>query len=198
MKRKRAKPIRLISGPYVFGLCLFAVIFITLVFCYVVFGVCGDEVRESFRTSSSFIEFALYSNYGPATCVLFLMLLMVYVYFAIASVQFFSILCIFPDYLELRAPFHRPIQLRYDKIREVCIDYGIVNGVKQFWICFSRVPIPPQFHHNIVRMALSADMFRIQYSKKAFDVLMKNVPNDMQKRLEKCQSTIRLYQLERQ
>lgn len=87
----------------------------------------------------------------------------------------------------------RPRMLLYSQIRYIGIDFGILNGVRVFWIYFSELPIEEKYRNNIIRKPFKKNSMRISYNKKAFDELVKGLPADLSKRLERSYSVIRLY-----
>lgn len=94
-------------------------------------------------------------------------------------------------------PFRGKRKLLFSEIKYVGIDYGVISGgVKQFWIYFSKVPIPPKYVHNMNRMALSKQTMRIQYRREVFESLIYYLPKDLSKRLRANYSIIRLYKKE--
>lgn len=94
-------------------------------------------------------------------------------------------------------PFRGKRKLLFSEIKYIGIDYGVISGgVKQFWIYFSKVPIPPKYVHNMNRMALSKQTMRIQYRREVFESLIYYLPKDLSKRLRANYSIIRLYKKE--
>ena len=85
----------------------------------------------------------------------------------------------------------------YSDMHHIGVDYGLLEGRKQFWIYFSKTPIPAKYYHRINQMKLTNSFMRVQYCKKAYERLVANTPPQVSDQLRKCYSTIRLYDLDR-
>lgn len=129
-----------------------------------------------------------------------LLLLSFYLFLMItlfAPYEAFGHMKIQEDSLLFRHPFRAKRKLLFSEIKYIGIDFGVISGgMKQFWIYFSKVPIPPKYVHNIPRMALSKQTMRIQYRREVFDSLVYYLPKDLSKRLRANYSIIRLYKKE--
>lgn len=75
--------------------------------------------------------------------------------------------------------------------------YGLLDGRKQFWMYFSKTPIPAMYYHRINRMKPSRSFMRVQYCKKTYERLVANTPPQISNQLRKCYSTIRLHDLDK-
>ena len=60
----------------------------------------------------------------------------------------------------------------YGDMHHICIDYGLLDGRKQFWMYFSKTPIPAMYYHRINRMKPSRSFMRVQYCKKTYERLV--------------------------
>lgn len=98
--------------------------------------------------------------------------------------------------LLFRSLFRGKRKLLFSEINYIGIDYGVLSGVKQFWIFFSKEKIPSKYIHNMNQMPLSKQTMRIQYSQRIFDALVYYLPKDLSKRLNAGYSIIRLYKAE--
>lgn len=54
----------------------------------------------------------------------------------------------------------------YGDMHHIGIDYGLLDGRKQFWMYFSKTPIPAMYYHRINRMKPSRSFMRVQYAKR--------------------------------
>ena len=94
-------------------------------------------------------------------------------------------------YLALLVTFY------YGDMHHIGIDYGLLDGRKQFWMYFSKTPIPAMYYHRINRMKPSRSFMRVQYCKKTYERLVANTPPQISNQLRKCYSTIRLHDLDK-
>lgn len=113
--------------------------------------------------------------------------------FCFHAYEYWGILRIREDHLELRAlgVFRR--RLYFDEIKYVGIDYGDVSGMRQFWIYFSRVPIPMKYFHRMTRLKYTKDTFRVQYNRNTYESLLHYLPPKLSRELAKHYSVIRLH-----
>jgi hypothetical protein len=82
-------------------------------------------------------------------------------------------------------------------MHHIGVDYGLLDGRKQFWMYFSKTPIPAMYYHRINRMKPSRSFMRVQYCKKTYERLVANTPPQISNQLRKCYSTIRLHDLDK-
>lgn len=54
----------------------------------------------------------------------------------------------------------------YSDMHHIGVDYGLLDGRKQFWMYFSKTPIPAMYYHRINRMKPSRSFMRVQYCKR--------------------------------
>lgn len=100
------------------------------------------------------------------------------------------------DRVVFRALFtHRTFY--YSDMHHIGVDYGLLDGRKQFWMYFSKTPIPAMYYHRINRMKPSRSFMRVQYCKKTYERLVANTPPQISNQLRKCYSTIRLHDLDK-
>lgn len=85
----------------------------------------------------------------------------------------------------------------YSDMHHIGVDYGLLDGRKQFWMYFSKTPIPAMYYHRINRMKPSRSFMRVQYCKKTYERLVANTPPQISNQLRKCYSTIRLHDLDK-
>lgn len=116
-----------------------------------------------------------------------------FIIFCFHAYECWGILRIREDHLELRAlgVFRR--RLYFDEIKYVGIDYGDVSGMRQFWIYFSRVPIPMKYFHRMTRLKYTKDTFRVQYNRNTYESLLHYLPPKLSRELAKHYSVIRLH-----
>lgn len=105
----------------------------------------------------------------------------------------FSVCCIHEDCLKFKCLGRRTVIMPFSDICTIGIDYGMLEGSKQFWIYFGVVPFPRKYIHNIIRLKPSKKLMRIQFSQDVFDKLVKNTPLPISRELEKAYSVIRTY-----
>ena len=86
--------------------------------------------------------------------------------------------------------------INYEDMKYIGIEYGIINGAKQFWIYISNHPIESKYLHHINYMPIRRDCLRIQYSKAVFNELLGVLPPILKKQLERSYSVIRLHKEE--
>lgn len=100
------------------------------------------------------------------------------------------------DRVVFRALFtHRTFY--YSDMHHIGVDYGLLDGRKQFWMYFSKTPIPAMYYHRINQMKPSRSFMRVQYCKKTYERLVANTPPQISNQLRKCYSTIRLHDLDK-
>ncbi|MCI7019198.1 MAG: hypothetical protein MR913_05195 [Clostridiales bacterium] len=187
------KNIRFITSPYIFVLSTISLIAVTIITSCILIDIMHG-ILATCKTIS-----AIFHHQDFVGIIMFGgLLVLCYVAFFVPAFQFFSICVIRENCLELRAPFHHSKRLDYSEIQYVGIDYGVLSLTKQFWIYFSKEPIPMKYYHNIVKMPLSNKMFRIQFSMKTYKLLLENTPLSISKQLEKGWSTIRHYHLDKE
>lgn len=64
------------------------------------------------------------------------------------------------DRVVFRALFtHRTFY--YSDMHHIGVDYGLLDGRKQFWMYFSKTPIPAMYYHRINRMKPSRSFMRV-------------------------------------
>ena len=183
MQNRSSKyPVMFIANPYVCFLVGMALAISTILVLYLI------EIRpyvDSFERPETGVRVIMYG-----------ILALLYCYsLVIASKHFWGIIAIHKDRMEFHAPFRRSHRLYFNEIKHVGIDYGKVGGTAEFWIYFSCEPIPHQYIHNISRLPFKRSVIRIMYSNRTFKRLLKHTPSDFSKKLEKCNSTIKLYHL---
>lgn len=186
---------RFLISPYIFMLCVIAGGLIAL---------CGVYVFHNVATG-----FIVVSHENPVplwTCIegwlviLFLAILFLSFYGFLFGQGYgsFGTMHITNEGLVFKAPFKRTVKMPYKEISFLGIDYGVLSLTKQFWIYFSREPIPLKYRRRINRMKMNSNTMRIQYRKELFDALVLQLPRDLSKRMDKCYSTIRLHRVEQE
>lgn len=83
--------------------------------------------------------------------------------------------------------------MNYADIQHVGIDYWNANGTRQFWIYFSKNKIDSKYLHRINRLPFTREHMRIQFSEEAYGELLKSLPADKAKQLNRAHSVIRAY-----
>ena len=116
-----------------------------------------------------------------------------FVIFCFQAYEYFGVLRIRDDYLELRAlgVFRR--RLYFAEIKYIGIDYGDISGMRQVWIYFSRVPIPMKYYHRMTRLKYTKDTFRVQYNRNTYESLLHYLPPKLSRELGQHYSVIRLH-----
>lgn len=169
------------ASPYMLGLMLFGFALVTFTFSYVVH---FPELDFQSPGGVEIIMLSLvFSFYG----------LLIYI-----SDQW-SMMYKVDDYgFHLHALFRKPLHIPYSEIRYACIDYGVLDQGRQFWLCFSKNPFPKEFLHNVNKLPkkLKKGIICIQFNMNIYNELLHCGPPDFRKRLLKCSSTIRLYGLD--
>ena len=112
------------------------------------------------------------------------------------SYEYFGTVILYDNYLELKAPFRKTIRINYGQIVDVGIDYVWLSISKQFWIYISTIAVQPLYVHRINRVPYSSTTIRIQYRPSAYKVLLKTMPQKLNKKLDRLSSTIRLHKLD--
>lgn len=111
--------------------------------------------------------------------------------------EYFGIMEVLPDRLVFRAPMRKARVFCYTEIADIGIDYGVISGIRHFYIFIGKVKISPNFTHRITRLRFSNETMRIQYRRKVFDALLEVLPQEaLGKKLSKNESVIRLFCLD--
>lgn len=92
------------------------------------------------------------------------------------------------------APMRKRIKMLYNEIQYIGIDFGVINNSRQFWIYISKTPIEPRFFRKIHKLPINQNTIRLEYSEKAYNALLSELPLHLRKQLEKGQSIIRIYE----
>ena len=93
------------------------------------------------------------------------------------------------------APFRRRITINFEEVNCIGVDYGVVNGSRQFWIFISKIAIEPKYFRKIHKLPINKNVVRIAYSPKVFEAFLLNLPMPLRKQLEKGQSVIKTYDI---
>lgn len=91
----------------------------------------------------------------------------------------------------LRAPFRKKIRLLYDDVKQIGIDYGVVNGSRQFWIYVSTVEIDNKYWGKMIKLPFSKTTVRVQYSPSVLAAFLADLPQQLKKELQKGESILR-------
>lgn len=112
--------------------------------------------------------------------------------------EYFGTVQISRDRLVFRAILRQPVELLYDELHEVGIDYGFLSlEHRQFWIYFSKVPVENRYTHNILRLPFSRNAMRIQYRPEVYEALLQTMPEGkIKKQLLRSHSVITLHRAE--
>ena len=178
-----------INNPYLYMLSVFLLIGSI---CYTVFMIYAcyigpnrlfDSFLQSFEQPPEFFKFILLIVI-PIVPILLVVIIDRYEYLGIVKIA--------DDYLELCA-LGLTRRLYYQEILHLGIDCDIVGGKRQFWIYFSRVPIPMEYYHRITRLKYTKNTFRVKYSRKVYESFLHYLPSKLSKELGKQYSVILLY-----
>lgn len=129
------------------------------------------------------------------TIAISLLYFMLLITFFCIRYEWATIVEIQEDRLLFKALFTRR-SFYYKDMRYIGVDYGVLQGSKQFWIYFSEKEIPMKYYHQIIRLKFTKDCMRVQYYKKAYNKLVEHTPPEISKQLRKCYSTVLLYKLD--
>lgn len=111
--------------------------------------------------------------------------------------EYFGVMEILSDRLEFRAPMRKTIVFCFEEIADIGIDYGVISGMRHFYIFIGKSKISPDFTHRITRLRFSDETMRIQYRRIIFDTLLEVLPQEtLGKKLSKNESVIRLFHLD--
>lgn len=127
--------------------------------------------------------------------LLFSLYLVLLITFFCIRYEWATIVEIQEDRLLFKALFTRR-SFYYKDMHYIGVDYGVLQGSKQFWIYFSEKEIPMKYYHQINRLKFTKDCMRVQYYKKAYNKLVEHTPPEISKQLRKCYSTVLLYKLD--
>ncbi len=134
----------------------------------------------------------MYGLYFCTACFLFLLVVLLY-----NSYEYFGVMKILPDRLVFYAPLHKPRVFYFTEICDVGIDYGVVSGLRHFYIFFSKTKVANNYTHNVTRLRFTKEVMRIQYRRNIFMDLLEVFPqNTLGKQLIKNESVIRLFHLD--
>lgn len=158
----------------------------------------------SFPASYMFMLIAIHESLecflqDPGALQLTLLLLSLYIVLLVTlfaiRYQWAAIAEICADNIVFHALFTRRI-FHYRDIHYIGIDFGLLNGKKQFWIYFSIDPVPLAYYHNILKAKPSKTYMRVQYSTEVYNFLIENTPIGISQQLRKSYSTVLLYKLD--
>lgn len=107
--------------------------------------------------------------------------------------EFFGFYCISDDRIKFYSLSRPPRTFFYSDINYVGIDFGVLSGMRQFWIYFSKTELPYKYHHCINRVRFTKNTMRIQYNKKAYNILLETLPPKLSKQLNNGYSIFRTY-----
>lgn len=176
---------KFMMSPYLIGLGSMLLSVLTVVMMAVVFVPTISEHGLDLNNPEGHAFFLLLALY----ILMWVALVVPYEAFGYMEIQENAVL--------FRHPFRGRRKLLFSEIKYIGIDYGVISGgMKQFWIYFSKEPIPRKYLHNMNKMPLSKQTMRIQYRRKVFDALVYYLPKDLSKRLNANYSIIRLYKSE--
>lgn len=146
------------------------------------------------KTNGLPVDEMMQSDYALAFFFILTLALALLIIFVMMGYECFGIVEIYSDKLVFRAVFHKTRIFLLSEICDVGIDYGVISGIKQFWIYFSKEKVDSRYVHNILRLPYSCTTMRVQYSKKVYDALMQDICCDkIRNKLIKSQSIISFY-----
>lgn len=121
------------------------------------------------------------------------------------SYELMGWILITPEAVTLRAPFRRPLALRYEDVKFIGIgkSYGetlnrrndqfIYAPSYDFWIYLSMDPVPLAQLNDMRKFKLTQRGMRIAYSKKVYDTMRELLPSHLSKELQRHQTMLRAH-----
>lgn len=177
---KRGK--KYVISPYNFSL---ACVFLTLLMII-------EGILVYFTLTSPKESGMMNAFYFCTACVLFLLTVLLH-----NGYEFFGVMEILSDRLVFRAPMRKAIVFCFEEIADIGIDYGVISGMRHFYIFIGKSKISHNFTHRITRLRFSDEAMRIQYRRIIFDALLQVLPQKtLGKQLIKNESVIRLFHLD--
>lgn len=139
------------------------------------------------------------SKYGfdDVTVALFCMPLLIVIPCYINRFEYFPVITIKGDSLEIRALLSKR-RMYYEDICYIGIDYAVLEGQKRFWIYFSKEPVPINYLRHVKLLRSSKKTLWIQFSDELFDSLRHYLPDKLSRELGKHYSIIRACRAENQ
>lgn len=175
---------RFVASPYMLVMAVVLMI-----------GCMGVVAGVFFSGGLSVAEVLQDSNEMQFYTFFFSLIFMLYLTLFCIRYEWATIVEIQEDRLLFKALFTRR-SFYYKDMRYIGVDYGVLEGRKQFWIYFSEKEIPMKYYHQINRLKFTKDCMRVQYYKKAYNKLVEHTPPEISKQLRKCYSTVLLYKLD--
>ena len=134
---------------------------------------------------STLQEMPLYAHLFLLGCLFGWIFVMVY-----HRYDYFTVLHIRDDCLEFTTIATRR-RMYYTEINYIGLDYGVIHGTKQFWIYYSKDPLPMKYYHNAHRIKCSNTTMRSRYDEILFESLCLYLPKKHSKELRKHYSAVR-------
>lgn len=175
---------RFVASPYMLVMAVVLMI-----------GCMGVVAGVFFSGGLSVAEVLQDSNEMQFYTFFFSLIFMLYLTLFCIRYEWATIVEIQEDRLLFKALFTRR-SFYYKDMHYIGVDYGVLQGSKQFWIYFSEKEIPMKYYHRINRLKFTKDCMRVQYYKKAYNKLVEHTPPEISKQLRKCYSTVLLYKLD--
>lgn len=130
--------------------------------------------------------------YFVTSCIILLFIIFLY-----NGYEYFGTVEILSDRLVFRALLHKTRIFYFTDIIDIGIDYGVISGLRHFYIYFGKEKVPPKYTHNITRLKYSKNIMRVQYRRNVFDALLEVLPQaTLGKQLKKGESVIRLFHVD--
>lgn len=172
---------RFLNSPYMFILCTLA----NIGFIVAAAGLYYIQLLQNGFDMKSLFKMPLYAH-----LLIWISLLSVEAAMFWNRYEYFGILLIKENCLEFRTLLaHR--YFYYDDIHFIGIDYGVIQGQKEFWIFYSKEPIPFEYYHNMQRVKYTKKTMRSRFSEELFASLCYYLPNPLSKELARQYSVIR-------
>lgn len=179
MKREK----RFLGAPYMFTMVIGTTLSVLVLFAFVL---------TPMIKNGTILE---RENIIGITAILIAPYFLLLITFFCIRYEWATIVEIQEDRLLFKALFTRR-SFYYKDMHYIGVDYGVLQGSKQFWIYFSEKEIPMKYYHQINRLKFTKDCMRVQYYKKAYNKLVEHTPPEISKQLRKCYSTVLLYKLD--
>lgn len=107
-----------------------------------------------------------------------------------------SVVEIYEDRIDLCALLTRRSYYFCD-INHIGVDYWLMQGEPEFWIYFSKEPVPMKYYHKINTHLNTKTFCRILYIPKNYNLLIQNTPPEISRQIRKCYSTVLAYKADR-
>ena len=176
---------RYIINPYVHALSIFGLIAMLVSACLLTYFRVGEHFGRGLTT--------IIREGWDTFLILIVLFGSCFIGTILDSFSFWGIVVFNSIYLEAKAPLRRTIKIDYSEVRDIGIDFGVINYSRQFWIYISKTRIDPRYLRAIHQLPINKNTIKIQYSQEVFDVLLHVLPPHLKNQLEKAKSVVCVY-----